>query len=73
MTSRRRILRFPDRAPPTDAQRPHQLHKIRSRLDREQQRLARLMARLKRVFHAFEKSQRTVTRLQRQLQKFEDQ
>ncbi len=73
MNERRRILRFPERAQPTDAQRQHQLHKLRSRLEREQQLLTRLMARLKRVFHAFEKSQRLVTRLQRQLQKLEDQ
>ncbi len=73
MTNRRRLLRFPDRAQPTNEQRQRRLHKLRDRLDREQKVLARLLSRLTRVFHSFEKTYRGITRLEREIHKLEEQ
>jgi hypothetical protein len=45
---------------------------MRSRLEQEEATLARWLTRLKRVFHAFEKQQRRVAALQRQLAKLQE-
>ena len=66
-TPRRRLVRP---VPVTPALRPdHQrrLQKLRSRLDGERSGLARWMSRLRRAFHAVEKHQQRITRLERQL------
>jgi len=55
--------------PTTDQQRKRQRKQLRDKLSKEQQTLARWMTRLKRTFHAFEKAQQRVTRLERQLAK----
>ena len=73
MTGRRRLLRFPVRAQPGDDQRQRRLQKLRDRLDREQKVLARLLSRLIRVFHSFEKTHRSITCLERQIRKLEEQ
>jgi len=55
--------------PITDQQRKRQRKQLRDKLTKEQQTLARWMTRLKRTFHAFEKAQQRVTRLERHLAK----
>ena len=67
---RRRVLR-PTRATPDDSTRQRSIHRKRSRLQTEQQSLVRWMARLKRAFHAVEKQQRTIARLERELARLE--
>ena len=69
-TPRRRVLR-PTRESPDDPTRQRSLHKKRARLQDEQQSLLRWMSRLKRAFHAVEKQQRTITRLERDLSRLE--
>ena len=69
-TPRRRIIRPPSPAanPPTD----RQTQMLRSRLEKERATLARKLVKLKRAFHAFEKSQRTVVRLERKINELEE-
>lgn len=67
---RRRVLR-PVRPSADDTQRQQKLAAKREQLHKEQQNLARWMSRLKRAFHAVEKQQRRVTRLERQLEDLE--
>ena len=69
-TPRRRVLR-PTRESPDDSTRQRSIHKKRARLHDEQQSLLRWMSRLKRAFHAFEKQQRIITRLERDLARLE--
>ena len=64
-TPRRRVIR-----PPHVASR--RLSILRTRLDEEQQALARWMSRLKRAFHSFEKYQQKVARLEQQIRTLED-
>ncbi len=69
-TPRRRIVRpTPD---PSAQERQRQAQKLRTRLDRERVILARWMSRLKRAFHAVEKAQLKVTRIERQLARLEN-
>jgi len=61
---RRRLIR--SHAPtPSDLDRQRQHDKIRGRLERERQTLSRWMQRLRRAFHAVEKSQRRIARFER--------
>ncbi len=69
-TPRRRVLR-PTRESPDDSTRQRSLHKKRVRLQDEQQSLLRWMSRLKRAFHAVEKQQRIISRLERDLARLE--
>lgn len=63
---RRRLVRSaPAASPPIDHRR---LQRIRLNLDRERTVLARWMSRLRRAFHAVEKSQRKISRLERTIQ-----
>ena len=66
----RRCLIRPPRPSPNGTN--HRLQKLRSRLERERTSLTRWLARLKRAFHAFEKCQATIARLERQLTKLEE-
>jgi hypothetical protein len=50
-----------------DGPRQTKLLARRSRLETEQQTLSRWMSRLKRAFHAVEKQQQKVTRLEREI------
>jgi hypothetical protein len=70
-TPRRRLVRPaapPAPRPPTD----RRTQKLRSRLEAERVTLARWMARLRRAFHAVEKSQRRVSRFERQIAQTEE-
>lgn len=67
---RRRLLRSTPSA--SENGRHHQLLAARrARLESEQQSLARWMTRLKRAFHAVERSQRKATRLAREIARLE--
>lgn len=68
-TPRRRLIRSNSDPSSNNCQqnRDGRLQKVRSRLDRERHGLARWLTRLKRAFHAVEKSQRAISRLERQL------
>jgi hypothetical protein len=63
---RRRLLR-PARPSADHGPRQTKLLARRSRLEAEQQCLTRWMSRLKRAFHAVEKQQGKVTRLEREI------
>jgi hypothetical protein len=67
---RRRIIRpaSPPASPPAD----RQAQKLRARLEKERAMLARRVVKLKRAFHAFEKSQQTVVRLERKVNELEE-
>jgi hypothetical protein len=69
-TPRRRVLRA-SRTDAQDGRRQRKLATRRARLDSEQQTLARWMTKLKRAFHAVEKQQRTITRLEREIAQLE--
>jgi hypothetical protein len=60
---RRRILRPPQQPP--DPRRAERLRRLRERLSNERAALARWMKRLRRAFHAVEKSQLAITRVER--------
>lgn len=68
-TIRRRVIR-----PPTASTRSpsRRLSALRTRLDREQEALARWMTRLKRAFHSVEKHQLKTARLERQIRTLEE-
>lgn len=61
---RRRVLRP---VPPAvhDPQQVHRLQGWRTKLERERMTFDRWLSRLKRAFHAVEKQQRRITRLER--------
>ena len=65
-TPRRRVLR-PVRPALQDVQRQQRLATKREQLHKEQQALGRWMSRLKRAFHAVEKQQNRVARIERQI------
>jgi hypothetical protein len=68
-TLRRRLVRP---APPAHQPNPRLLQRRRSALDKEQAALVRWTARLKFAFHAFERSQKKVARLEKQLHQMEE-
>jgi hypothetical protein len=65
------VLR-PVRANSLDSQRQQKLAAKREQLRREQQSLTRWMTRLKRAFHAVEKQQGRVARIERQIAQLEN-
>ena len=67
---RRRLLR-PIPSPMDDTRRQSQLHLRRTRLQTEQQSLARWMSRLRRAFHAVERQQRRVSRIEWEITRLE--
>jgi hypothetical protein len=67
---RRRLVH--PKAPPPDPQRQRRLRRLREDLEKERTALARWMARLKRAFHATERRQRRIARIERQLTKLEE-
>jgi hypothetical protein len=71
-TLRRRLVRPPASSPAADPQRQRRLHKLRSRLETERQALARWMSKLRRAFHAVERLQTSVSRVERQISHLED-
>ena len=70
-TSRRWLVRPKAPAPP-DPQRQRRARRLREGLERERAALARWMARLKRAFHATEKSQQRIARIERRLTQLEE-
>jgi len=70
-TPRRRLVRSTPPAAESHADQQHRLQKLRGRLDRERASLARWMARLRRAFHAVEKSQLRSRRLECQIARLE--
>ena len=70
-TPRRRVIR-PPRPVTDDTLRQRKLATRRTRLQLEQQSLSRWMSRLKRSFHAVEKQQKTVSRLEREIARLEN-
>ena len=72
MTSpRRRLVRPPVHSTPTRSPQPQALQRARARLAQARNALARWMTRLKRAFHAVDKQQRAVARLERQIRTLE--
>jgi len=71
-TPRRRIVRPARQANPTVQQRQRRAQRLRGRLVEDRTALARWMSRLKRAFHAVEKLQQRVARLDRQLASLEE-
>jgi hypothetical protein len=69
---RRRIVRPAPAEPTPDPQRQRRAQRLRAKLDQERAGLARWLGRLRRAFHAFEKSQAAVARLERQLTQLEE-
>jgi hypothetical protein len=68
---RRRIVRTPPAAPAPDPRRQERRRRLRDRLIREQDAVARWTRRLRRAFNAFAKSQQSVGRLQREIARLE--
>jgi len=70
-TARRRLIR--PLAPPATVEPQYhtQIEKLRDRLEQERAGLARWMSRLRRAFHAVEKHDRQIGRLERQITKME--
>jgi hypothetical protein len=71
MSSPRRRLLRPVRPPVDDGRRQAQLTTRRLRLESEQQSLKHWMSRLRRAFHAVERQQLRVTRLEREIARLE--
>jgi hypothetical protein len=69
---RRRLVRPAPIPAPTAPDRPRRLLKLRARLQREQATLSRWMSRLRRAFHAVEKQQLRVVRLEKQIARLEE-
>ena len=67
---RRRLVRPTPVASNPDRQR--QIHKLRTRLELDRAALARWMSRLKQAFHAVEKHQLRMGRLERQITTLEE-
>lgn len=68
---RRRIIRLPA-APAAALSPPRQLVKLRARLEKERAALGRWQARFRRAFHAMEKLQRTVSRIEQRIAHLEE-
>jgi hypothetical protein len=64
---RRRIIRTPAVRPTSIQQRSKRLEKLRLRLDQERAALTRWMTRLRRAFHAVERIQLAITRMERSI------
>jgi hypothetical protein len=67
---RRRVLR-PPRTTPDSARRQQQIERRQTQLAKEQAVMARWMAKLKRAFHAMEKQQSRVARLEREIRQLQ--
>src|SRR5262249_5056285 len=72
MTAPRRRLIRPVSPSTSTPDHQRRLQKLRTNLEQERSTLVRWMARLSRAFHAVEKAQKRITRLERQLTKMEE-
>lgn len=70
-TPRRRLIRPAISPNALEAQRQRRTQHLRSRLDRERLSLRRWMSRLKRAFHAVERLEARIARIDRQLDTLE--
>jgi hypothetical protein len=70
-TPRRRILR-PPRAPQPDPRQAERPRKLREGLATDRAALARWMTRLRRAFHRVEQSQRSLARVERKIHRSEE-
>ena len=71
-TPRRRLIRPQPEPTIVNAQRrQEQLTKLHVRLDKERISLTRWLARMRRAFHAVERQQKRVTRIEKQIAKQE--
>jgi lipid II:glycine glycyltransferase (peptidoglycan interpeptide bridge formation enzyme) len=68
---RRRLIR-PAIPPAVAREKPRQIQKVRDRLEKERAALGRWQKKLKRAFNAVEKSQKRVSRLERQINHLEE-
>ena len=66
---RRNVIRPPASSTHSPSRR---LPALRSKLEREQETLARWMTRLKRAFHSFEKFQQRTARLEKKIRTLEE-
>jgi hypothetical protein len=66
-TPRRQILRPPASPPVHSAASSRQINRLVAQLDAERATLARWTSRLKRAFHAFERQQARIKRLEQRL------
>jgi hypothetical protein len=66
-TPRRRLVRRPSHPPTGDERRQRQLARLRVRLEAQRAALVRWMSRLRRAFHAVEKHQQGIHRIERQI------
>jgi hypothetical protein len=64
---RRRLVRFANATPEPDPRQADRLRRLRERLAGERAALARRMTRLRRAFHAVEKKQLAIARVERQI------
>jgi hypothetical protein len=64
---RRRLVRFTDTTPEPDPRQAERLRRLRERLASERAALARWMTRLRRAFHAVERKQLAIARVERQI------
>ena len=71
ITPRRRVLRQSPNEPTIDPRQQARLQKRREQLAKEQATLQRWMSRLRRAFHALERQQARVARLERLLAQYE--
>lgn len=69
---RRRIVRSTPPPSTNGGAQQRQAERLRRRLQAEHRALARWLIRLKRAFNAFAKHQQTITRLERQLGKLQE-
>jgi hypothetical protein len=67
---RRRLIRPEPNS--STSENHQQLHKLRTRLEQERKIFTRLMSRLRRTFHAVEKSERRLNRVERQIAHLEE-
>jgi hypothetical protein len=70
-TPRRRVLRPLPAIAPVDPRQQARIQKRREQLAKERAALDRWMVRLKRAFHAVERQQRRIARLERALAHFQ--
>ena len=71
-TTRRRIVRIRPVIPAQEVQQQRQIRKLRDRLANERAALTRWMSRLRRAFHAVERRQATIARLEKSLTRLEE-
>jgi hypothetical protein len=70
-TPRRRIVRFNGATPEPDPRQQERIRRLRERLAGERAALARWMTRFRRSFHAVEKRQLAIARIERELHRLE--